>query len=169
MNTCPECGATLKDSSTQQEETKKLHTFKLLREAALEGGVFGIFETGGLIPQFKTVEREWKDNTPFESCIPEGTYSLVPCHYKKGNYTAIELRPVDNRTAIYIHIANFPIELLGCIGVGDGIGTINGRLGIHNSAVTFQKLMDLCTSIWDKGDEIQLEISSISLTYNIQN
>ncbi len=169
MSTCPECGAPLKASPIQQEETKKLHTFKLIREAALEGGVFGVFKTGELIPQFKTVEKEWKANIPFKSCIPEGTYRLEPKYYNRGMYRAIQLLDVEGRTHILIHVANFANDLQGCIGVGEKITEIGKWLGVAKSRHTFNILLNLLSELWDKGDEIQLEISSISLTYNIQN
>ena len=92
-----------------------------------EKGSFGTLEVDGTV--FFTVEKPWKDNKPFESCIPEGDYSLVP--HKSDKY-GLCLAIVNNdigvthykepdsvRYACLIHVANFPSDVLGCVGLGD--------------------------------------------------
>lgn len=90
-----------------------------------EVGTFGTIEVGGKV--FFTVEKPWKDNKPFESCVPEGEYQLVPHgHYKNdGNVLALVGETVSHyedpnfkRYACLIHTANYPKDVVGCIGLG---------------------------------------------------
>lgn len=66
------------------------------------------------------VERPWKDNEPFESCIPEGEYIVK----KRGERYALarypdawEVQGVDGRTSILFHAANRPHEVHGCLAL----------------------------------------------------
>ncbi len=95
----------------------------------------------------KTLERPFKNNTPFISSIPKGTYL---CKYtwswKFLKYT-YEIQNVPNRTGIRIHSANFYSQLLGCIALGDTYKDINsdGKLDILNSRITisnFEQIMN---------------------------
>lgn len=63
-----------------------------------------------------TLELKWNDNKPNESCIPEGTYSVV--RDNSGKYQFYSVKGVANRSAIEIHIANTIADLAGCIGLG---------------------------------------------------
>ena len=101
--------------------------------------------------QGDTVERPWKDNKPYVSCIPTGTYKAFKgVSEKNGN--VIELKDVPGRTNIQFHIANWAHELNGCIAPG------MGRLkdGVKDSAVAMGQLYDLA------GDDITVEIVDIS-------
>lgn len=66
------------------------------------------------------VERPWKDNEPFESCIPEGEYIAKKRdeRYALAKYPdAWEVQDVDGRTSILFHAANRPHEVHGCIAL----------------------------------------------------
>ncbi|WP_299664694.1 DUF5675 family protein [uncultured Polaribacter sp.] len=76
----------------------------------------------------QTIELPWKDNQRSISCIPEGTYEILPrtsAKFKKH----FMLKDVSNRTLILIHPANHAKrELRGCIapvlylsGIGKGL------------------------------------------------
>lgn len=88
-------------------------------------GTFGTLELNGHL--FFTVEKPWKDNKPFESCVPEGEYSLVPHNSNKyGDVLALVGETVSHykdpdfkRYACLIHTANYPKDVEGCIGLGD--------------------------------------------------
>ena len=112
----------------------------LNRFAFFEFGTFGkiVFPDKVLF----TVEREWKDNIPNESCIPNGEYECRLQYFNRGGYQTIEVCNVPNRSNILFHIANFPSELNGCIGLGEEIGTIftvkGPKLGVKNSRKAFE-------------------------------
>lgn len=92
-----------------------------------DDGTFGTLELDSHV--FFTVEKPWKDNRPFDSCIPEGEYSLVPHQSKKYGHVLALINhdlhithfpePETERYAILIHAANFPKDVQGCIGLGD--------------------------------------------------
>ena len=92
-----------------------------------EDGTFGTLEVDNHV--FFTVERPWKDNKPFVSCIPEGDYILVPHQSNKyGHVLAMinhqigvthQKEPDSTRYACLIHTANYPKDVEGCIGLGD--------------------------------------------------
>lgn len=91
-----------------------------------EKGRFGTIEVSDDL-MFFSVEKPWKDNKPFESCIPEGDYQLVPHNSKKyGDVLAIVGGTVSHykdpeyeRYACLLHAANWPKDVEGCIGLGD--------------------------------------------------
>lgn len=71
---------------------------------------------------FATVERPWRNNTPFESCIPPGEYEIM----KHESRRAIRLLGVPSRAGILIHVANWCRELHGCIAPGLGFNSTGG-------------------------------------------
>lgn len=82
-------------------------------------GTFGdlVFEGFACV----TVERLNLGNQHIISCIPEGSYlcKLAPSTKNlKVGPTAYLLQNVPDRTAIQIHIANYPADVEGCIGLG---------------------------------------------------
>lgn len=91
-----------------------------------------------------SLELPYKDNQRRVSCVPAGKYIckkvLASSHIP---YTHIAITNVPNRDGICIHKANYVSDLLGCVGVGDGLKDINkdGQLDIINSKNTFDKLM----------------------------
>lgn len=52
-------------------------------------------------------------------CIPAGTYSVILTPSPHLGYVTPELLSVPSRTAIRIHVANYPKDVLGCTAVGD--------------------------------------------------
>ena len=85
-----------------------------------------------------TLEPPWKDNKQRESCIPAGEYdAFIRTDSNRWDYDVIQLRNVPNRTAIQIHIGNFPKDTVGCILPGKG----RGHNIVHQSRVAFEELM----------------------------
>ena len=89
-------------------------------------GTFGTLEVNDKV--FFTVEKPWDNNKPFRSCVPDGEYTLVPHgHYKHdGNVLALVGETVSHykdpdfeRYACLIHTANYPKDVVGCIGLGE--------------------------------------------------
>ena len=98
--------------------------------------------------RFFTVERPWLSNKPFESCIPDGIYTLekrrsgVVERSTEGNYvTGWEVTHVPGRTYIMIHPGNWPENFQGCIGVGLNYEVIDGVNGVTQSRLAFAQVM----------------------------
>jgi hypothetical protein len=89
-------------------------------------GTFGVLDLGHLVLQ--TVEDDWKDNQPGESCIPVGRYLLKRTVYHHGGYETFWVTNVPGRDRILIHRANTEEDVKGCIGVG----MRRGKLSVHD-------------------------------------
>jgi hypothetical protein len=95
-------------------------------------GTTGSFLAG--TQRFYTVELPWANNAPDESCVPAGVYELVPYTSPIHGRTFCllnsdlkimgcdSLSPAEvsrgYRSFCELHSANFPRQLLGCIGIG---------------------------------------------------
>ncbi len=90
-------------------------------------------------PTLTTIELPWRDNKPLVSCIPHGDYE-VAWGYGAHLGEALELLAVPDRTGIFIHVANFASELLGCIGVGLSFGELNGFPAVRQSKLGLDRL-----------------------------
>lgn len=88
------------------------------------------------------MERLWANNEPRVSCVPAGRYQLVPWESKKfpraralvGNGVALVPGLGVKRSAILIHAANRPEQIMGCIALGLDYRD-PGRLGRSRLAV----------------------------------
>ncbi|CAH6841467.1 conserved hypothetical protein [Vibrio chagasii] len=121
----------------------------LLRTKSIKGiGTFGELTLNGEL-FLCTVEKEWANNKPYVSCIPAGDYDLVPhkspkfgeCYALVNPRVGVAIYGPSERTHCLIHIANFPHEVVGCIGVGESFHT--GQWGVANSTKAMAKLMKL--------------------------
>lgn len=87
----------------------------------------GILTANGV--SFFTIEQPWRDNKIGESCVPAGTYRLIP--YSSPTHGATyclsnsELNiygpgpfPVGGRSYCELHSANWARQLEGCIALG---------------------------------------------------
>ncbi|HEG4440073.1 DUF5675 family protein [Vibrio gazogenes] len=89
----------------------------------------------------KAIERPWKNNAPGISCIPEGTYDLIPHNSPKfGSCYALEAPELgvtifgpSLRTHILIHPANRVSELEGCIALGSDFGVVSNEWAVVSS------------------------------------
>jgi len=131
---------------------------EIVRETSLssDSGEFGHLYVDGVL-QCATCELPWRDNQRDASCIPEGEYQLLPFNSAAhgptvvfhnpalGVYGTQEMIPADvsgARSLCEIHVANWPFQLRGCVGVGHNITDIppNGR-GVSRSADAFSALL----------------------------
>ncbi len=95
------------------------------------------------------VEREWCNNEPFKSCVPEGTYNLVPhqspkygdCYALDAPTLGVTIHGPSTRTVCLVHIANKPSELLGCMSPGLRFGYVGNEWSVISSGVAFKALM----------------------------
>ncbi|WP_087022452.1 DUF5675 family protein [Thaumasiovibrio subtropicus] len=120
-----------------------------LRRRYFDDGTFATLHSKNGEQLCATVERPWQNNTPRKSCIPEGTYRLIPhtspkfgeCYALEANTLGVTRYGPSLRTHILIHAANLPSQLQGCIAPGEGFGVINNQWGVINSRNAFNKLM----------------------------
>lgn len=107
----------------------------------LNKGQLGVF--GSLSYQGKkicvTCEDPDNGNAIGESCIPEGTYTVISHNSPKFPNTW-QVTNVPGRSAILIHNGNTIDDTLGCILVGETYGNINGKPAVTNSVKTLAKL-----------------------------
>jgi hypothetical protein len=126
----------------------------LERFAYLDECTRGVLHVGN--HTFQTVERPWVRNpdgpggTPFESCIPDGTYRLRAWTRPSGKKAFILSNPEHGvyeqeedmggpvgRYLILIHVGNSVADVVGCIAPGltgsdRGVGSSrNAMLKIH--------------------------------------
>ena len=123
---------------------KVLEKLLLDRIKTSDDGTFGqLIRNGHQIAV--TCELPWNDNIPRTSCIPKGVYLCVlgvsPSKNKQVDYQVYKVQEVPGRSNILIHIANWPSELLGCIGVGRNITELNGKPAIDHSTDTMKELL----------------------------
>lgn len=93
--------------------------------------------------EFYTLECPWRNNRPFESCIPDGAYLIEPWHspthgdcYIVSGGTVGKTEGV--RTYILFHAANKVRQLQGCIALGLGVRGDN----LTNSAAAIKLFLD---------------------------
>ena len=111
----------------------------LNRIISTDEGILGLLHNNGK-PISVTLERPWRDNMAWESCIPFGMYPLTRLNKSKAfNYPHYLLENVQDRTFIKIHVANYPGELHGCIGIGSYFA--NGAIAVSKSRIAMDHVM----------------------------
>lgn len=113
-------------------------------------GMFGVLSIDGNSFGCFTVEN-------LQDSIPAGYYPVEFTYSPEFNAT-MPLIDVPNRTAIRIHPANYPKQLLGCIAVGDkeepdAVDDSRNTFNILNKIITGQT--DLHISVADIPKEVQ--------------
>lgn len=104
-----------------------------------ENGTFGTLMDSVSHQYCYTVELPWLDNQEDASCIPEGIYT-VNAYQSPKHGDVWMLAGTAPRQNIEIHPANDINDLLGCIGVGDILGNVNGLPAVMDSQKTFSML-----------------------------
>lgn len=110
----------------------------------------GRLKVGG--DTFFTCEDPWNNNKPFDSCVPDGVYDLVPHDSPKHPDTwalvnhdlDIYHLPADmpgkGRFAILIHPGNYETDVEGCIAPGKSPALVDGRHMVTNSKTAMEAL-----------------------------
>ena len=110
-----------------------------------------------------TIELPWKDNCRFESCIPEGVYTLEARFSKRfGNHLLV--KDVPQRSLILVYPANYAQkELQGCIAP---VSELTGIGRGSNSRMAMQKVLSLCHQAFERKEKVSLIIKSNSYEFN---
>ena len=90
--------------------------------------------------RFYTIERPWLNNKPFESCIPLGEYTLKWKESPKFDW-CYEVENVEGRTHILLHVANYPTDVVGCIGLG--LSLMGDRIAVGSSKAAMAAFHDV--------------------------
>lgn len=117
---------------------------KLTRYAFFEDRTLGRLTVGSEI--FWTVEKPWKDNQPFISCIPAGKYEITKGDSPRFGPNTWQVMDVPGRTHILFHVGNTSDDVVGCIAVGtnvyghlDGVGKSKAAMARFDAALrTFE-------------------------------
>ena len=118
--------------------------------------VQGRLDVGGL--SLETIERPWiagehPGGKPFESCVPDGEYELVPFERSNGSQVlalynptiGVHLHAIDGigRYACLIHAGNWSDDVVGCIAPGLGRSISNNRVMVTSSRTAMKKLAEV--------------------------
>lgn len=114
---------------------KPKKTISVLRKDFRKDRTLGYVAVDGKIIAC-SLELPWVDNEQYFSAIPAGTYNAYVRENAAGKLK-IQLTGVNGRDTVQIHIANSPTELLGCIAVGQKVGSDGNLIG---SGPAFTKL-----------------------------
>jgi hypothetical protein len=103
----------------------------LTRDDKSKTGSHGEFELEG--DTWQSLEQPWRDNKPYQSCVPPGIYELRPYSSPKYGDCYImvnedlnvyefehsEGRPADGRfLCLFVHKGNWVRNFKGCVGAG---------------------------------------------------
>lgn len=104
------------------------------------------------------IEQPWNNNEKGHSCIPDGTYDLVPYYSNKhkawtwcfhnaalGIWADPDMIPVyaeaNGRSVCEIHSANWADQLEGCLALGLSHGILDNKQAVLNSKAAIQALI----------------------------
>lgn len=88
-----------------------------------------------------SMELPWRGNEHDRSCIPPGTYALGQHFRTIGGLATLHLEHVPDRAGILIHIANWPHEINGCIGVGKQRTIMGDKYALIRSAQAMREVL----------------------------
>lgn len=125
---------------------------KLIRFLETSRETMGYMKIGDII--IWTLELPWKDNQPFVSCIPVGTY-LVKKRFSERHKFHYHITGVSGRTWILIHAGNYHTDIQGCILPGKAIEDLDFDCepDVKFSKAALNHMLEL-------GDEFELTIES---------
>jgi hypothetical protein len=121
----------------------------------------GAGDKGVQVAAFATIERPWIKNPagpggmPRVSCVPVGTYTIIPHHSVNFPNTyalvnpelGVYYQPGDipagqawGRSAILMHVGNRVRDVIGCIAVGKEHGELQGEPAVLRSTLAMREL-----------------------------
>lgn len=127
----------------------KLNRFKMHEDGTLSA--VEVYDEQGKVADFWGIEKAWRNNAAFVSCIPAGFYKLEP--FRSSNHgqtwaicggTVAPLEGDAERFACLFHVANYGAQVEGCIGLGTGVGeTAEGKLAVWSSRIAMGNFLNL--------------------------
>ena len=136
------------------------HQLKLIRVNSCEElGTHGVLIDDG-VPFALTLEPPWRNNRPFESCIPTGVYVckfLVSPRFGP----VYEISGVPDRSHILFHKGNFTKNTSGCVLVGEQFESVgNSDCAVISSGKGFGEFMKRLAGSVGEYNNFALEISN---------
>ena len=130
----------------------------IIRVSECQHGTWGVlldwdFMRNSSTPFAVTLEPRWRNNAKNISCIPAGKYTCRRIISPKFGNT-FEIVDVPDRTHILFHKVNKQSDTLGCIGVAEEYGTLDGIPAILQSGKGFKEFLDKTKGV----SEFDLEI-----------
>jgi len=122
----------------------------------VQAGTFGELFMQDL-SQGYTVEQPWMNNQRFESCVPDGEYTLIPFDSPRYGRVFVMVNPelnvyafeeeclsdTDRFLCLFVHRGSYPENFQGCIGLGERLNeNINGQTWAANTKTACGKLMN---------------------------
>ncbi len=120
-------------------------TLRLLRTSTGDDGTFGQLmapadQDGGEVQIAHTAELPWRENLPFRSCVPAGTY-LLARDFSPSKGRRWHLLDVPERARCMIHVGNWAgdievgkrTDVTGCIAPGLELGVLDEQRCVLNS------------------------------------
>lgn len=106
-----------------------------------------------------TLERPWiggvPGGMPFESCVPDGRYELLPYTRQNGDevyalrnpdngvyFTKAEKGSAPGRYKILIHAANYVDQIAGCVAPGRGKAIHQNKHMVTHSRDAMREIME---------------------------
>ena len=123
------CGCIIPRLLLKLAKVKHTNAMELVRFGRFGDRTIGRLKVGESF--FWSVERPWKDNEPFVSCIPDGEYRLIRRDSPRFGPNVWEVADVPNRTHILIHVGNTSNDVVGCIALGKSL--FSELSGVGNS------------------------------------
>jgi hypothetical protein len=133
--------------------TKEQERTLTLKRRYFEFGTYSYLYNAYGVQIACVIEPPFLDNEKGKSCVVEGTYRFVP--HKSPTFGDVYVLINENlgvgingelRTYCYMHSANIPSQLQGCMAPGSKFSelTINGvkQWGVIDSATTFKGIMN---------------------------
>lgn len=126
----------------------------LVRKSTSDQGTFGILTYKNFT--CFTGELPWHKNQQGISCVPPGQYQIEKWSSKSFPF-ALHLLNVKGREGILIHQGNFcgdtkkgfKSNILGCILVGNRLGTLENQKVVLSSVITLHSLLNIFTEKYD--------------------
>ena len=111
----------------------------LHRQQFGDQGTFGVF----FMPSFDwfccTLEKQWKNNIPFISCAPVGTYTCQWTYSNTFKRFTYQIMNVPKRTGMRIHPFNWHYESDGCTAFGERVAYIDHKQQLLKSRDTVKE------------------------------
>lgn len=123
-------------------------TALLIRAATTDQGTFGLLSVPGWTCH--TVELPWRDNARQRSCIPVGSYIVIP-HRSPRFGRCLWVQDVPARSGILLHGGNYAGDVevgwrshsFGCILPGLRRGVLDGQQAVLQSTPAVLRLVDI--------------------------